>query len=80
MPSTQKRHDREGTALSRSGSGGWWGAVAVAVIGSATLVLSRAPGPTGQVAWTGFGSADVHSLAFVGGDPQHLLFGHHGGL
>jgi len=27
-----------------------------------------------------FDSADVHSLAFVGGDPQHLLFGHHGGL
>jgi hypothetical protein len=38
------------------------------------------PGSGGQVAWTRFGSQDVHSLAFVGGDPQHVLFGHHGGL
>jgi len=79
MPSRQKRH-REAKASSRRRI--WWsvGVVAVAVIGATALVLTRAPGPAAQVAWTRFGSADVHSLAFIGGDPQHLLFGHHGGL
>ncbi len=56
------------------------GAVAIALIASAAFVVTRPPGPSEQVAWARFGSADVHSLAFVGDDPQHLLFGHHGGL
>lgn len=32
------------------------------------------------MAWATLRTQDVHSLAFVGGDPEHLLFGHHGGL
>ncbi len=30
--------------------------------------------------WARLGTADVHSLAFVGNDPNHVLFGHHGGI
>ena len=53
---------------------------AAVAIGLAAFLLLR-PSPSGApVAWAKFGSADVHSLAFVGDDPQHLLFGHHGGL
>ena len=58
------------------------GAVAVAVValGLAGFLLLRPSSPGAPEAWARFGSQDVHSLAFVGGDPQHLLFGHHGGL
>lgn len=52
---------------------------AVAAIALIAL-LPRLSGPRAPVAWTTFGSQDVHSLAFVGGDGQRLLFGHHGGL
>jgi photosystem II stability/assembly factor-like uncharacterized protein len=45
----------------------------------AVLVVQALPKP-GQVAWARLGSQDVHSLAFVGGDQQHVLFGHHGGV
>lgn len=56
-------------------------AVVVAVaISLAAFLLLRPSASGGQMAWARFGSADVHSLAFVGDDPQHLLFGHHGGL
>jgi photosystem II stability/assembly factor-like uncharacterized protein len=41
------------------------------------LVLRPTEGP---VPWSTFRTQDVHSLAFVGGDPQRVLFGHHGGL
>jgi hypothetical protein len=30
--------------------------------------------------WATLRTQDVHSLAFVGGDPAHVLLGHHGGL
>lgn len=53
--------------------------VAVAVSLAAYLLL-RLSASGAPMAWAQFGSADVHSLAFVGDDPQHLLFGHHGGL
>ena len=57
------------------------GAVVVLVaLGLVALLALRPTSPTAPVAWAAFGSRDVHSLAFVGGDPQHLLFGHHGGL
>jgi photosystem II stability/assembly factor-like uncharacterized protein len=34
----------------------------------------------GPRAWSRLGTTDVHALTFVAGDPQRLLFGHHGGL
>ena len=80
MASRRKRHYREAKGASRRRTSWLAGAAAVAMIGLATFVVTRPPGPAEQVAWTSFGSADVHSLAFVDGDPQHLLFGHHGGL
>ncbi len=56
-------------------------AVVVAVaISLAAFLLLRPSASGAPMAWAKFGSADVHSLAFVGEDPQHLLFGHHGGL
>lgn len=30
--------------------------------------------------WARLGTQDVHSLSFIGADPDRLLFGHHGGL
>lgn len=54
------------------------GAVAVGVVAIGAAFLLRPAG--GQVSWTRFGTQDVHSLAFVGGDPQQVLFGHHGGI
>ena len=56
-------------------------AIVVAVALGLLAILVLRPSATGApVAWAKFGSADVHSLAFVGDDPEHLLFGHHGGL
>lgn len=53
------------------------GAVAFVIV---AIVLLR-PAPEGaQAPWVRFNSEDVHSLAFVANDPQHILFGHHAGL
>lgn len=53
-------------------------AVIVALAGAA-LALPRT-GPTEPAPWARLDSQDVHSLAFVGDDPEHLLFGHHNGI
>jgi photosystem II stability/assembly factor-like uncharacterized protein len=55
-------------------------ALAAVALGLAAFLVLRSSSPAVPVPWATFGSQDVHSLAFVGGDPQHLLFGHHGGL
>ncbi len=52
-------------------------ALAIAAIG---LIVFLSRSPAGQVAWARLRTQDVHSLAFIGSDAQHLLFGHHGGL
>lgn len=49
------------------------GAIAIAA-----LLISS--GSKNQTAWARLGTDDVHSLAFVADDLDHLLFGHHGGL
>lgn len=51
----------------------------MAIAAAAVLLVVR-PGAPPQVAWNRFGTDDVHSLSFVGEDPDELLFGHHGGL
>lgn len=51
-------------------------ALGLAVVG----VVFLRPGPSSQVPWATLRTEDVHSLAFVGDDPNRLLFGHHGGL
>lgn len=51
------------------------------VVGLAAVAwaLTR-PGPGAPMSWFRLGTQDVHSLAFVGDDPLHLLFGHHNGI
>lgn len=51
------------------------------VFGGIAVAFVLGSRSTGEpVAWTRFGTQDVHSLAFVDDDPMRLLFGHHGGL
>ncbi len=45
----------------------------------AYLVLGRGPA-TNPAHWARLAAQDVHSLAFVNDDTQHVLFGHHGGV
>ena len=52
----------------------------VAAIGVAVIVFNAGATKSGQTAWSRLGSSDVHSLAFAGADPNHVLFGHHGGI
>lgn len=57
----------------------------VVVVTLAALVVGLAwaltrQGPTEPQSWSRLGTQDVHSLAFVGDDPEHLLFGHHNGI
>lgn len=59
----------------------WFLPVAAAVVVLGVVVFLLLPRSGGaQTAWTRFDTQDVHSLSFVGGDPERLLFGHHGGL
>lgn len=54
---------------------------AVAVIGVAVVAfVSARPSVASASPWSRLGTQDVHSLAFVGDDPDRLLFGHHGGI
>lgn len=54
-------------------------AAGVAVVGGFIYVQGRSE-PGQQEPWSRLGTADVHSLAFVGDDPQRLIFGSHAGL
>ncbi len=61
----------------------WLGATGIAaaafvVVLAAAWFVGRAP--AGQSPLARLGTEDVHALAFVGDDPEHLLFGHHGGI
>ncbi len=53
--------------------------VGIVALGVGLLLLFRAPDIAAR-AWSTLGTDDVHSLAFVGDDPNQLLFGHHGGI
>lgn len=44
------------------------------------MFVATRPAGGSQVAWARLATEDVHSLAFVGDDSNHLLFGHHGGV
>lgn len=59
-----------------------WAAASIAVAAGviAIAVVLTEPRTSAQTAWARLGTEDVHSLAFVGDDLDHLLFGHHGGL
>lgn len=55
------------------------GVIAALAVAAIAFSIVRSGGSS-AVAWSRFGTGDVHSLAFVGDDPNRLLFGHHGGL
>ena len=55
------------------------GVVAVVGVAVVAFVISRPSGASASP-WSRLGTEDVHSLAFVGDDPNRLLFGHHGGI
>lgn len=61
-----------------------WALLALGGAGALALVLVAAvivrPGSSQATPWSRLGTEDVHSLAFVGDDPDRLLFGHHGGV
>jgi photosystem II stability/assembly factor-like uncharacterized protein len=56
------------------------GVIGVLAVVLVALVIVLRPGGASAAAWSRLGTEDVHSLAFVGDDPQRLLFGHHGGV
>jgi len=53
---------------------------AITIVAVVALIAIQVTSKPRQVAWAKLGTDDAHSLAFVDGDPQHLLFGHHGGV
>lgn len=53
---------------------------AAVALGILVVVLILRPGGSSAIAWSRLGTEDVHSLTFVGDDPDRLLFGHHGGI
>lgn len=55
-------------------------AVVAAIVLAAVMFGLVRFGSASGVAWSRLGTDDVHSLAFVGDDPNRLLFGHHGGI
>lgn len=57
-----------------------WALGSLAAVALVGLVLFFGKSALNQAAWATLGTQDVHSLSFVDDDPQHLLFGHHGGI
>lgn len=77
-----RRHGRSTTRTANRQAPRWLViaglAVAIGIVAVALVLGGRSSGE--PVAWAKLATQDVHSLAFVDGDPEHLLFGHHGGV
>lgn len=72
------RTKRRGTPNPRLLIAGLVAAGVVVVLVAAAI--ANQPAVSAPVAWARLGTEDAHSLAFVGGDANHLVFGHHGGV
>lgn len=65
----------------RLGVAGVIAGLAIIVLAVALILSGRGGSDGVQTAWARLGiSDDIHALAFVGDDPQYLLFGHDDGL
>jgi len=79
----RSRSPQRPTGLGARRPAWWFVGVAALLVGVAVavalgLVLSRTT--SAVVPWARLGTADAHSLAFVGQGTDRVLFGHHGGL
>ena len=54
--------------------------VAVLAVAAVVAFVVVRQGDSSVKPWSRLGTEDVHSLAFIDGDPQRLLFGHHRGI
>lgn len=70
-PGGRDRRDVAGTAVAL-------GIVVFGLVGFAVYYLTTVRG--GPVPWASLGTEDAHALAFVDGDPDRVLFGHHSGV
>lgn len=78
---SRRRRAQANRPRSRSVTRRWFllAALGVAALASGVALFVVNTGSS-QVAWARLKTQDVHSLAFVGGNPQQLLFGHHFGV
>lgn len=74
MPDSPKQ------APGRWAIGRWTILLIIVVMVAAVLAVFVIRTPRAAIPWARLGTSDVHSLAFVGVDTRHVLFGHHGGL
>jgi photosystem II stability/assembly factor-like uncharacterized protein len=81
-PADPRSGQRLRTSTGRPWLLGLLGLVAIAAMAIVGYLAFGGPGsgPGRATAWATLGTRDVHSLAFVPGDSQHLFFGHHTGL
>jgi photosystem II stability/assembly factor-like uncharacterized protein len=68
-----------GQSRGRLWRGSFLAAVVVIIAAGTAYVALRGSSQAAQP-WARLGTQDVHSLSFIGGDSDRLLFGHHGGL
>jgi photosystem II stability/assembly factor-like uncharacterized protein len=82
MAKQQRRAEQRRRGQRQTRTTRWLPFAAAAIVAAAVIsvVVVQALSKPGPVAWSKLDTQDVHSLSFVDGDTQHVLFGHHGGV